>query len=118
MLRPRDSHDLKLRVGDPDHLAAAQLSWMHDVFGNSVTLLEFAEPAAELRIESRIELQQFPLDRPDYQLAQGAERWPFAYDAEERRDLGPTLDRHIRAAISPSGRWSCWGAAISARSSC
>jgi transglutaminase-like putative cysteine protease len=73
---------------------SAQVSWMHDVFGNSVTLLEFAEPAAELKVESRIELEQFPLDQPDYRLAAGAERWPFAYDAEERRDLGPTLDRH------------------------
>ena len=61
-------------------------------------------------MESRIELEQFPLDQPDYRLAAGAERWPFAYDAEERRDLGPTLDRHypggdLRAwALEPPGR--------------
>src|SRR4051794_6760191 len=103
MLRPRDSHDLKLRAATLAITPLAQLSWMHDVFGNSVTLLEFAGPAAELRIESRIELQQFPLDRPDYQLAPGAERWPFAYDAEERRDLGPTLDRH-----HPGGVLAAW----------
>ena len=96
MLRPRDSHDLKLRSATLTIAPAAQLSWIHDVFGNSVTLLEFAEPATELRIESHIELQQFPLDGPDYQLAPGAERWPFAYGAEERRDLGPTLDRQYR----------------------
>src|SRR5829696_9156025 len=87
MLRPRDSHDLKLRAATLTIAPAAQVCWMHDVFGNSVTLLEFTEPAPELRIESRIELQQFALDRPEYQLAAGAERWPFAYDAEERRDL-------------------------------
>jgi transglutaminase-like putative cysteine protease len=94
MLRPRDSHDLKLRSATLTVAPAAEVSWMHDVFGNSVTLLKFTEPAAELRIESRIELEQLALDRPDYRLAAGAERWPFAYDAEDRRDLGPTLDRH------------------------
>ena len=103
MLRPRDSHDLKLRSATLTIAPAAQVSWMHDVFGNSVTLLEFTEAAAELRIESRIELEQFPLDRPDYRLAAGAERWPFAYDAEERRDLGPTLDRHY-----PDGDLRAW----------
>ena len=93
MLRPRDSHDLKLRSATLTVSPAAQVSWMHDVFGNSVRLLEFTEPAAELRVESRIELEQFTLDQPAYRLAAGAENWPFAYDAEERRDLGPTLDR-------------------------
>ena len=66
MLRPRDSHDLKLRAATLAIAPMAQLSWIHDAFGNSMTLLEFAAPEAELRIESRIELQQFPLDRPDY----------------------------------------------------
>jgi transglutaminase-like putative cysteine protease len=103
MLRPRDSHDLKLRSAVLSIAPAAQVSWMHDVFGNSVTLLEFSEPAAELRMESRIELEQFPLDRPEYRLAADAEHWPFAYDAEERRDLGPTLDRHY-----PGGDLRTW----------
>ena len=92
---------------------------MHDVFGNSITLLEFAEPAAELRIESRIELQQFALDRPDYQLAPGAERWPFAYGADDRRDLGPTLDRHYPDGdLRRLGAGAAWATASSARSSC
>lgn len=103
MLRPRDSHDLKLRSAVLTVAPAAEVSWMHDVFGNSVTLLEFAEPASELRVESRIELEQYPRDQPDYRLAADAARWPFAYDAEERRDLGPTLDRHY-----PGGDLRAW----------
>ena len=103
MLRPRDSHDLKLRSAVLAVAPAAEISWMHDVFGNSVTLLGFADAAAELRVESRIELEQFPLDHPNYRLASDAERWPFAYAAEERRDLGPTLDRHY-----PGGDLRAW----------
>jgi transglutaminase-like putative cysteine protease len=94
MLRPRDSHDLKLRSATLAVAPRAEVRWVHDVFGNSVTLLEFGTPAAELRVESWIEIESFGLDTPDYHLAADAERWPFAYDAEDRRDLGPTLDRH------------------------
>jgi transglutaminase-like putative cysteine protease len=94
MLRPRDSHDLKLRSAVLTIAPVAEVSWMHDVFGNSITLLEFATPASELRVESWIEIETFGLDQPDYHVAADAARWPFAYDAEDRRDLGPTLDRH------------------------
>jgi transglutaminase-like putative cysteine protease len=94
MLRPRDSHDLKLRSTKLTVSPAAKVRWVHDVFGNSITLLEFAEDAAELRVESRIELEHYPVERLDYAIAAEAERWPFAYNAEDRLDLGPTLDRH------------------------
>jgi transglutaminase-like putative cysteine protease len=94
MLRPRDSHDLKLRSATLTVSPTATVRWKHDVFDNSVTLLAFSEPATELRIESRIELEQFALEAPDYPIAADAERWPFAYSAEDRLDLGPTLDRH------------------------
>ena len=94
MLRPRDSHDLKLRSTKLTVSPAAKVRWVHDVFGNSITLLEFAEDAAELRVESRIELEHYPVEQLDYAIAAEAERWPFAYSAEDRLDLGPTLDRH------------------------
>jgi transglutaminase-like putative cysteine protease len=94
MLRPRDSHDLKLRSAVLTIAPKAEVSWMHDVFGNSITLLEFASPASELRVESWIEIETFGLDLPDSRVSAVAARWPFAYDAEDRRDLGPTLDRH------------------------
>jgi transglutaminase-like putative cysteine protease len=94
MLRPRDSHDLKLRSTRLTVSPAATVRWVHDVFGNSITLLEFTEEAAELRVESTIELEHYPVEPLDYAIAAEAERWPFAYSAEDRLDLGPTLDRH------------------------
>jgi hypothetical protein len=57
MLRPRDSHDLRLLAAtleiDP---APASLRWLHDVFGNSVAVASFTEEAALLKIESRLDL--------------------------------------------------------------
>ena len=120
MLRPRDSHDLKLRSAVLTIAPAAQVSWMHDVFGNSVTLLEFAEPAAELRMESRIELEQFPLDRPDYRLAPGC----GALAVRLRRRGAPRPRPHARPRTIPDGDLARLGAgparagASSAPSSC
>jgi transglutaminase-like putative cysteine protease len=94
MIRPRGSHDLKLRSATLAVTPAATVRWVHDVFGNSITLLDFTEPATELRLESRITLEHYPLEQPDYPIAARAERWPFAYSADERVDLGPTLARY------------------------
>ena len=119
MLRPRDSHDLKLRSATLTMSPAAQLSWMHDVFGNSVTLLEFTEPAAELRVESQIELQQFTLDQPALPArtpAPRAGRSPTT--PRSAATSGPPSTGTIRAAICAPGRWSCWATASCRRSSC
>ena len=71
MLRPRDSHDLKLRSATLAVSPRAEVRWVHDVFGNSITLLDFQQPAAELRIESWIEIQPFALDTPRLQYRRG-----------------------------------------------
>jgi transglutaminase-like putative cysteine protease len=38
---------------------AASVRWIHDVFGNSIAIASFAEPTAELRIESRLQLETY-----------------------------------------------------------
>jgi Bacterial transglutaminase-like N-terminal region len=53
MLRPRDSHDLRLIQTNLNLSPPATLRWNHDVFGNSIAIASFAEPSAELRIEKQ-----------------------------------------------------------------
>ena len=106
MLRPRDSHDLKLRSATLAVSPHADVRWVHDVFGNSITLLDFHHTAAELRIDSWIEIEPFALDMPHYHLAAEAERWPFAYGTEDRRDLGLTLRRHYPDGRGKVRRWA------------
>lgn len=105
MLRPRDSHQLKLRSATMKVTPAASVRWLYDVFGNSVTLLEFAAPAATLTVESRLELQQFSLEMPDYRVAAAAESWPFDYSADELADLGRTREMHT---TDPDDRLAAW----------
>jgi transglutaminase-like putative cysteine protease len=105
MLRPRDSHDLKLIETSLIVSPKATVRWVHDVFGNSITVLAFEKAAAALRVESRILLQHYAPSEPDYPIAADAELWPFVYGDEERRDLGPTLDRHYP---DPEDRVRAW----------
>jgi hypothetical protein len=57
MLRRRDSHDLRLIQTNLNLSPPATLRWSHDVFGNSIAVASFAEPSAELRIESSLQLE-------------------------------------------------------------
>ena len=43
MLRPRDSHDLRLIRTNLTLAPPATLRWIHDVFGNSIAIASFAE---------------------------------------------------------------------------
>src|ERR1700733_4708422 len=105
MLRPRDSHDLRLMRANLNISPAASLRWIHDVFGNSIAIASFAHPAAELRIESTLRLETYVADRPRFEIAPEAASYPFVYSADDRIDLGRLLERHHP---DPSDRLGSW----------
>ena len=65
MLRPRDSHDLRLLEATLMTEPHAQLRWLHDVFGNSVAIATFETTSDRLSIESQIVLDRYPLHTID-----------------------------------------------------
>jgi transglutaminase-like putative cysteine protease len=109
MLRPRDSHDLRLIRTNLNFLPAASIRWIHDVFGNSIAIASFAEPAAELRIESKLQLETHAVERPRSEIAPEAASYPFMYSADDRIDLGRMLERHHQ---DPSDRLDAWARAF------
>lgn len=94
MLRPRDSHDLRLVRSELTLSPPAQVRWFHDVFGNSVALATFAEPGTELVIESVLDIDRYPRGAQALALSDQAQSYPFIYSADERTDLGRLLERH------------------------
>jgi transglutaminase-like putative cysteine protease len=94
MMRPRDSHDLRLIDTGLTISPAATVRWMHDVFGNSVAVAQFSEPGTELLVESSFQFQHYPLPAEEVTLEDYAQRFPFSYDADEIPDLGRTVERH------------------------
>lgn len=107
MLRPRDSHVIRLRetalaiTPEP-----SDVRWLLDVYGNSIAIASFAGEATELRIESRIELEHYGLDDPDLVAEPLAQRWPFTYAPAEAPDLAPYLARHWPDPAALVNRWA------------
>ena len=105
MLRPRDSHDLRLVGAELALSPFGKLRWLHDVFGNSVALVDFEEPAAELSIVSTLTIERYALARLDFPIAAEAENYPFMHSADDRSDLGRLRERHYP---DPRGLVDLW----------
>lgn len=94
MMRPRDSHDLRLLDTSLTLAPSATVHWMHDVFGNSVAIAEFAEPSEQLLVVSSFQAEHYPLPAAELTLEEYARHYPFSYDASEIPDIGRTVERH------------------------
>jgi transglutaminase-like putative cysteine protease len=106
MLRPRDSHDLRLVDAELTLSPPGAMRWMHDVFGNSVAQVEFEQSASELMIVSTLHLERYGLARPVFPIAPEAQMYPFVYSANDRGDLGRLLDRHYPDPRGVVDRWA------------
>ena len=105
MLRPRDSHEMRLIRTSLVLSPPANVRWIYDVFGNSIAIASFAQPAAELRIESRLTIETYTIEQPPYEIAPEATSYPFIYSADDRLDLGRMLERYYP---DPQGRVDSW----------
>jgi transglutaminase-like putative cysteine protease len=95
MCRPRDSHDLRLLdTGITISPQPSELRWMHDVFGNSIAIATFEEPAVELKFESTFRAEHFPLHERTLIIDDYAATLPLSYSVSEALDLGSLRARH------------------------
>lgn len=94
MFRPRDSHDLRLLHTGLTIEPAASVRWIHDPFGNSITIASFEGETQSLELTSTIRLEHFalPLELPS--IEEYARTLPFSYLAEEAPDLARYVERH------------------------
>ncbi|MGA9084698.1 MAG: transglutaminase family protein [Pseudolabrys sp.] len=106
MLRPRDSHDLRLVGAELTLSPPGSVRWMHDVFGNSVALVDFQTPAAMLTITSTLRIERFALEGLQFPLAPDAELYPFIYSSSDRVDLGRLLEQHYPDPNGVLARWA------------
>ena len=107
MFRPREGHDqrildVQLNI-DP---RPVNIRWLHDVFGNSVTLARFNGRAKELRFESIVRLDHRPLNALDFQIEPHAESYPFAYSVEDLPDLSRSIERQYPDPERELERWA------------
>jgi transglutaminase-like putative cysteine protease len=110
MLRPDDSHDLRLHRAvlkiDPE---PASVRWSHDVFDNSVCVVDWPEGmrTSRLRVVSTLDLTHHPdgPPLPVYSLDPAAELFPFSYPSHDIPDLARLAERHL---ADPAGAVDAW----------
>lgn len=106
MMRPRDSHDLRLLETGLTLSPPATVRWMHDVFENSVAVASFSKSGSELLVESWFRFQHYPLPAEEVMLEDYARVYPFSYDADDIPDLGRTAERHYPDPEHKIDQWA------------
>ena len=105
MLRPRESHALRLYQHELAITPPAFVTWAHDVAGNSVATASFSEPSDTLAIDS-IATLSIDVDRwPVFDIAASAQRFPFLLSEDEMTDLGAL---RLQAYLDSAGRAHEW----------
>jgi len=88
-----------LRVKPAKHF----LNWQQDPYGNWIARLVFPEMARELEITVDLVADMTVINPFDFFLDPSAETFPFAYSADQARELAPYLE------VEPSGpRLEAW----------
>ena len=107
LFRPRDSYDQQLLEARLNVTPLpSSVRWVHDAFGNCVTLAQFAGVEAdELRFESNIWLDHSPSNTPDFQIEDYAKTYPFSYRPEEMPDLASAITRQYPDTDQAVDRW-------------
>ena len=105
MVRPRDSHDLRLISSELRISPTPTLRWVHDPFGNSVTIAEFSEASTVLNFESEIIIERFAGDTSSIVIEPYAKTLPFNYLLTEMPDLAPSM---LRRDSDPEGIVDSW----------
>ena len=105
MLRPRESHELRVKSNRITVTPDAVLSWAHDVFGNAVAMATFSTIASNLVIESCSEVELGGEPWPVFDIAVEAASYPFRYTDDEWTDLGAFA---VTQTNDPAGQLRAW----------
>src|SRR6201995_3042695 len=105
MFRPRDSFDQRLLEC---HLevtpAPAEIRWIHDPFGNCITLVDFDTETKAVRFETLIRLDHAPENAPAFRSEDYDRTHPFPYSDDPLPDLKPVLPR-LDPVVLDIDRW-------------
>jgi transglutaminase-like putative cysteine protease len=87
MLRPREGHDLRIVSGRLDVEPKATVRWLRDIYGNSIALITFAEPARKLHVYGEVDVDLPDNNAVECQIDPAAKQFPFQYAPEEQIEL-------------------------------
>ena len=109
MVRPRESRDLRLISSVVTTVPEAQITWAHDVLGNSVATAMFHGATGGLVVDSVAELELYASAWPVFEIAASAIVYPFRYSDDEWTDLGALT---VQQYPDREGRLATWARAF------
>jgi len=105
MLWPRESRDLRVLSCAVTVSPTADISWAHDVFGNSVATAAFRGLTDHLVVDCASEIELDASEWPVFAVAASAATYPFRYTDDEWTDLGALT---VAQYTDFGGRLSVW----------
>ncbi|MEM9168318.1 MAG: transglutaminase family protein [Pseudomonadota bacterium] len=91
MFRPHEGNDLRLLGMQVTAEPEAVFHWVHDVFSNSITVMEFVEPADRLEVTATFSVVSSHVENPKFPIEPFAEAFPFRYPSEQVVDLATLI---------------------------
>lgn len=88
---PRAAHDIRVLSARLDVTPHNRQEWIHDVFSNSVAVVEPLVPADELRFHAQFTVEHHGVGSTNPPVSPEAELYPFQYTDERRQDLSSFL---------------------------
>jgi transglutaminase-like putative cysteine protease len=89
MLRPRESHGLRIAASTLEISPAHRIRWQRDALDNSVAVVSFSAPAASLRIASRVVIEHYDEEPLDFYVDESSVSHPFQYGPADEALLAP-----------------------------
>jgi transglutaminase-like putative cysteine protease len=89
LLRPRESHSVRIFSSLLAITPAHTLRWQRDAFDNSAALVSFSELASTLEIVSKVIIEHFDDTPLDFVVDPEATFYPFTYSSEDVARLAP-----------------------------
>jgi len=105
MLRPTESHEVRIRSERLDLSPVHQVRWKHDAFDNSIALADFTTKTSELRIASHYTVEQFNINPFNFVLEIYTNELPFKYQKDEAPDLAPFRKPHHPKDAAAIQKW-------------
>ena len=91
LFRPRAAHDIRVLDARLEVDPGSQQRWIHDVFSNSVALVEPLAPAQALRFSAQFTIEHHGVKNRELPIAPEAKLYPFEYSPDDRIDLANFL---------------------------
>lgn len=89
LLRPREGHDVHIEGSLLTIEPRADVRWLRDIYGNSIAVITFAEPAQKLSLYSELNVAHYDENPLDFLIDPAALSYPFQYAADEQAELIP-----------------------------